>query len=124
MWSALVAVLGVLGTAGLARRLAAARSDREPGAYWLLGLAAFGPAALIEFVGLLGMAAGDGGAPRGFFIAPAGLGLLGVIGTDVWVRRLGDSGRPRAALTYWLLGALALAPAWLVAWLLRASVRP
>ena len=124
MWSALVAVLGVLGTAGLARRLAAARSDREPGVYWLLGLAAFGPAALIEFVGLLGLAGGDGGAPRGFFMAPAGLGLLGVIGTDVWVRRLGASGRPRAALAYWLLGAVALAPAWLVGVLLRVSVRP
>ena len=124
MWSALVAVLGVLGTAGLAKRLAAARVDREPGVYWLVGLAAFGPAALIEFVGLLGTAGGDGGAPRGFFMAPVGFGLLGVIGTDVWVRRLGESGRSHPALTYWLFGALALAPAWVIGWLLRASVRP
>jgi hypothetical protein len=123
MWSALVAVVGVLATAGLARRQAA-RPEREPFAGWLLGLAAFGPAALVEFIALLGVAAGEGGAPRGFFMAPVGVGLLGVIGTDAWARRLRESGAPRAALVYWLLGALALLPAWLAGLLLRLSVRP
>jgi hypothetical protein len=120
MWSALVAVVGVLATAGLARRQA--RPDREPWTCWLLGLAAFGPAALVEFIALLGVAAGEGGAPRGFFMAPVGVGLLGVIGTDVWARRLRESGSPRAALACWLLGALALAPAWLAGLFLRLSV--
>jgi hypothetical protein len=123
MWSALVAVVGVLVSGGLARRLAAG-PGREPGAGWLLGLAAFGPAALVEFIALLGMAGGDGTAPRGFFMAPVAAGLLGVIGSDAWARRLRDSGRPRAALAAWVLGALALAPAWLVGLLLRLSARP
>jgi hypothetical protein len=123
MWSALVAVAGVVATGWLARRQAA-RPGGEPGAAWLLGLGAFGPAALVEFIALVGVAGGDGGAPRGFFMAPVGVGLLGVIGTDVWVRRLRESRGPRATWTCWLLGALALAPAWLVGLLLRISVRP
>lgn len=113
--SMIAALLGVLAGAGGV--LALRGSDRNPHLYWLLGLVALCPAWAIVFVGLLGPAPGlrlEAGLIVAFVLSSAA-GLLGVILTEAAVRRLGESGAARRPALYWLLGVVALAPAWVIA---------
>jgi hypothetical protein len=86
--SAFAAVLGVVITSMIIRRLRAAGSEMEPEFYWALGLGAITPAWLVAFRSLLEPEAAAGGRLKLFFMAAIGVGLAGVITTDVLVRRL------------------------------------
>jgi cytochrome c oxidase assembly factor CtaG len=118
--------LGLLGTwlglKGLSRR----QSPPGPTLAWTLGLAALLPAWLLSFVGLLGPSTGERPEPSlaMAFILSSSAGLLGVILSDAAVRRLGNSEREHRSDTYWLLGVVALLPAWVIALLGLAWTRP
>lgn len=123
-WSILAGLLGVLGTGGgmlyLARRGFPQRSEL----YWLLGITALLPAWLIAFLDLLGRSSG----PRPekalslSWILTTSVALLGVIVTDQVVKRLRESGRDRRPVIYWLLGVVALLPAWGIALLALSRI--
>lgn len=124
--SVLAGVLGVLGTGGGMMWFARRQSPRGPIFYWVLGLAALLPAWLIGFVGLLGSSMGERPEPSLSvpFILSSSAALLGVILTDAAVGRLRGSVRERRPVTYWLLGVIALLPAWGIALLSLTWTRP
>ncbi len=112
MWSVLTGVAGVFATWA-----ALAYLEKEPRHYWFLGLAGLFPAWLIAFLGLL-QPVTQGAAdvplpPRALF--SSGAALLGVIVTDYLLRQSQKSGLALRAVTYWLLGLIALLPAWCIA---------
>jgi hypothetical protein len=113
-WSVVIGLVGMLATWGATRALGARESSPRPHLHWSLGLAALGPAWLVAFVGLLGSS--PTGRPEASlsasFIVSSSVALLGIILSDGAVRRLRESGRVYPAVTYWLLGAAALVPAW------------
>jgi hypothetical protein len=80
---------------------------------WLLGLLGVLPGWVVAFEGLLGLVEAPVGPVRLAFVGASAGGLVGVIVTDVVVRRLRAT-RARPATIYWLLGLLAMTPAWLV----------
>lgn len=85
--------------------------------YWLFGLASLFPAWLISFLALLQpitQSAADAPLPpRALF--SSGVGLAGIIATDYLLRQLQKSGRSLRPLIYWLVGLMALLPAWCIA---------
>jgi hypothetical protein len=85
-----------------------------------VGLPALLPAWLIAFLSLLGGAGSAQGAPRTAFLGASAAAILGVLASDGLFAR--EERRPGGArvLVCWLLGAAALAPAWLVALILAA----
>ncbi len=112
MWSILTGVAGVFATWA-----ALACLEKEPRYYWFLGLAGFFPAWLIAFLGLL-QPVTQGAAdvplpPRALF--SSGAALLGVIVTDYLLRQLQKSGLGLRPVTYWIIGLVALLPAWCIA---------
>jgi hypothetical protein len=121
MASVLVALVGLLASGLVALRL---RSGIAAERQWLVGLGAFAPAWLVEFVRMIDAAEAPTAGSRLPFVGAVGLAILGVIVTDAIVRRLGESPRRRPALVHWLLGVGALGPAWLLALLARAWVAP
>lgn len=116
-WSVLAGVLGVLGTGVGTTYLSRGSVDRPPTPYWLLGIAALLPAWLIAFLDLLTRSSGP--RPEKALIAAwilsSSLALLGVIVTDAVLMRLRESGRDHRPVACWLLGAVALIPAWGIA---------
>ena len=115
-WSLVVGIVGVLGTGAAVRRLQAKNSGRELRHYWLLGAGALFPAWLIAFLGLLQPATKqpvDVPLPPQALLS-SGAALLGLIATDYLLRRLQKPGANSSPLTCWLLGCLALVPAWIV----------
>lgn len=120
------AVVGLLATWGAMARFGQRPSPSGPVRYWLLGLGGLAPAWLIAFLGLLGpspMGRAEGVLGASFLVSSAAA-LLGVIVTDGAVRRLRESGRDHAPLTYWLLGVAAIGPAWGAALLGLLWTRP
>lgn len=122
LWSLALVGLGLAvsrwGATALARRAAGA----VPRATWLAGLPALAPAWLVCFVSLLGGAGSAQGAPRTAFLGASAAAILGVLASDGLFTR--EERRPGGArpLVCWLLGAAALAPAWLVALILTARL--
>jgi hypothetical protein len=116
-WSILAGVLGLLGTGVATAYLSTRSSARREAICWFLGIAALLPAWLVAFLDLLGRATGP--RPEKFltaaWILSSSAGLLGVIATDTLLKRLRESGRGRRPATYWLLGVVALLPAWGIA---------
>ena len=51
--------------------------------------------------------------PRALFSSV--VALIGVIATDYLLRRLQKSGHTLSLVTYWIIGVIALVPAWLIA---------
>lgn len=109
----IIAAVGVCASGAAALYL----KNREPRHYWLLGLAGLFPAWLITFLTLIEPATRSAVEvplpPRALFSSSAG--LLGVIATDYLLRTLPKSGRVLTPLTCWMMGWLALVPAWLIA---------
>lgn len=113
MGSIVIGAVGVLGTA-----VAMAYLKKEPRHCWFLGLAGLFPAWLIAFLGLLqpvtqGAAADVPLPPRALF--SSGAALLGIIITDYLLRRMQISGLALRAVIYWIIGLVALLPAWCIA---------
>lgn len=117
MWSAVVGIVGVLGSGISAFFLRRWRPGPSPGRYWLCGLAALLPAWLISLLALLGQWTGQGPnapMPPSVILSSSGA-LVGVIVTDWAVRRLDGKGSLHHPLTYWLLGVISFLPAWAIA---------
>jgi hypothetical protein len=81
---------------------------------WVLGLAGLFPAWLFAFLTLIDPASRSVVdiplPPRA--LMSSGAGLLGVIATDYYLRRSGGAVKP---MNGWMLGWVALLPAWLIA---------
>jgi hypothetical protein len=121
--STLAALLGLVITSMIVRRLRASNGKREPEIYWALGLAAMTPAWVLAFQGLLQPGAAVGGRLKLFFMAAIGIGLAGVITTDLLVRRLRATGVRASPLTLWLLGVVAFLPTWVLTLFGRSWLR-
>jgi hypothetical protein len=113
-WSVALGFLGVVATGLVATRFRRTPDHFGPQAYWGIGLAALFPAWLVVFLSLLGGVSLEPGLANRLWVLSSAAGLLGVILTDGVTRRLHTAG-PRSPVTYWLLGVVALLPAWLVA---------
>lgn len=117
MLSWVVGAVGVLASGAAIPHLGKRIPESKPHHYWFLGLAGLFPAWLIAFLNLLEPVAREAGdvplPPRALF--SSAVGLLGIIATDYLLRRFQKSGGAFPPLAYWLLGGLALLPAWLIA---------
>ena len=117
MASILVGAVGVLGSGAAACYLKGRASEWRPQHYWFLGLAGLFPAWLVAFLGLLQPLTKETAEaplpPRALF--SSAVALIGVIATDYLLRRLQKSGHTLPLVTYWIIGVIALVPAWLIA---------
>jgi hypothetical protein len=124
LWSLGLAIMGLAASRWGARALARRVPTPTPRNLWVAGLPALLLAWLVPFVALLNASGTAEGLPRKAFMVASAAAILGVLGSD-WLinreERLHSAGRP---LVSWLLGAAALAPAWLVALLLAARLGP
>ena len=100
------------------------RRPRPPALQWLAGLPALLPAWLLPFVSLLNAVGTAEGPPRKAFMVASAAAILGVLGSDWLINREERRGPAARPLRWWLIGAAALAPAWLVALLLATSLAP
>ncbi len=125
-WSILAGLLGILGTGVAMASLTRREASPRPEIPWLVGIAALFPAWLLAFLDLLGRSSG----PRPekvlslSWILTSSVALLGVIATDQIVKRLRESGRTRHPGIYWLLGVVALLPAWGIALFALSRIPP
>ena len=115
--STIAGVLGLLGSGVLTAHLRRRHPLRPLGSYWVLGLIGLLPGWLVAFWGLLGPSVGR---PRPgsevAWILSSTAGLLGVIVTDaIASRRRAGPNDPGLVRDQWLLGVIALAPAWIIA---------
>jgi hypothetical protein len=121
LWSLGLAVVGLVlsrvGARALARRAAS-----TPRVLWVTGLPALLLAWLVPFVSLLNASGTAEGPPRKAFMVASAAAILGVLGSDWLINREEKQGSAARPLVSWLLGAAALAPAWLVALLLAARL--
>jgi hypothetical protein len=119
LWSLGLAVVGLVlsrvGARALARRAAS-----TPRVLWVTGLPALLLAWLVPFVSLLNASGTAEGPPRKAFMVASAAAILGVLGSDWLINREEKQGSAARPVVSWLLGAAALAPAWLVALLLAA----
>jgi hypothetical protein len=83
---------------------------------WLVGLAGLFPAWLIAFLTVIQPASQSAVdvplPPRALF--SSAIGLIGIIVTDYLLRRAQQSGRELSPFAWWVIGWLALVPAWLI----------
>src|SRR4030095_6069346 len=118
--SIILGVLGLFATGVVMPYLSRWGSNWGPRQHWLVGVIALFSAWLIAFLGLLpspGAPEYDP-LPRSALLSSV-VALLGVVFTDTAVRRLDKSGYSHSPFTYWLLGAIGLLSAWVVAlWIL------
>ena len=122
LWSLGLSVVGLVasrvGASALARRAPAP----TPRILWVIGLPALLLAWLVPFVSLLNASGSAEGPPRKTFMVASAAAILGVLGSDWLINREEARGSAARPLVSWLLGAAALAPAWLVALLLAARL--
>ncbi len=122
LWSFALAVLGLAASRWGASVLARRAPPATPRAQWLAGLPALLPAWLLPFVSLLNAVGTAEGPPRKAFMVASAAAILGVLGSD-WLINREERRLPAARpLRWWLIGAAALAPAWLVALLLATRL--
>ena len=122
LWSLGLAVAGLLVSRVGARALTRRAPAPTPRVLWVTGLPALVLAWLIPFVSLLNASGSAEGPPRKAFMVASAAAILGVLGSDWLINREEARGSAARPLVSWLLGAAALAPAWLVALLLAASL--
>ncbi len=116
-WSIIIGMLGLLVTRVATTRLSLQMPHPISRRCWLLGLASLFPGWIVSFIGLLGSSVGspsEASLPQPVILSSSAA-LFGVILGDFLMRRLEISARSYPGLTYWLLGAVSLVPAWLIA---------
>lgn len=116
-WSVVIGILGICGTGAWMAYHRRQQTHEEPQRHWLMGLAGLLPAWFLAFVGLLGSLSEQGvnvSQPLAALFS-SGAGLLGIVLTDAALKRLHASERTRRPMIYWLLGVVALVPAWCIA---------
>jgi len=121
LWSLGLAVMG-LALSRVGARALARRAAPSPRVLWVTGLPALLLAWLVPFVSLLNASGTAEGPPRKAFMVASAAAILGVLGSDWLINREEKQGSAARPLVSWLLGAAALAPAWLVALLLAARL--
>jgi hypothetical protein len=121
LWSLGLAVVGLAVSRWGARALVR-RPASTPRVLWVSGLPALLLAWLVPFVSLLNASGSAEGPPRKAFMVASAAAILGVLGSDWLINREEKQGSVSRPLVSWLLGAAALAPAWLVALLLAARL--
>jgi hypothetical protein len=124
LWSFALAVLGLAGSRWGATVLARRVPGATPRAQWLAGLLALLPAWFLPFVSLLNAVGTAEGPPRKAFMVASAAAILGVLGSDWLINREERGGPAARPLRWWLIGAAALVPAWLVALILATSPAP
>ena len=122
LWSFGLAVAGLAASRWGARLLAQRAAGPTPRVLWVSGLPALLLAWLVPFVSLLNASGTADGPPRKAFMVASASAILGVLGSDWLINREEKRGSAARPLVSWLLGATALAPAWLVALILAARV--
>jgi hypothetical protein len=122
LWSLGLAVVGLAASRWSTRALARRASGPTPRGLWVTGLPALLLAWLVPFVSLLNASGTAEGPPRKAFMVASAAAILGVLGSDWLINREEKQGSAARPLVSWLLGAAALAPAWLVALLLAARL--
>ena len=122
LWSFALAVLGLAASRWGATALCRQAPSATPRAMWVAGLPALLAAWFLPFVSLLNAAGTAEGPPRKAFMVASAAAILGVLGSDWLIAREEKRGSAARPLVSWLLGAAALAPAWLVALLLAARL--
>lgn len=117
MGSLITGIVGILGSGVALFYLQGKVPNWRPQQSWLLGLAGLFPAWLIAFLNMLQPASQSAVdvplPPRALF--SSAVGLMGVIATDYLLRRLQRSGRILPPVACWIIGWVALLPAWLIA---------
>jgi hypothetical protein len=122
LWSLGLAMAGLAASRGGATAFARRTPPPSPRTLWVLGLPALLLAWLFPFVSLLNAAGTAEGPPRKAFMVASAAAILGVLGSDWLIAREEKRGSAARPFVGWLLGAAALAPAWLVALLLAARL--
>jgi hypothetical protein len=121
-WSLGLAVAGLAASRWGVMLLARRRPLPTPRVLWVAGLPALLLAWLFPFVSLLNAAGTAEGPPRKAFMVASAAAILGVLGSDWLINREEKRGSAARPVVSWLLGAAALAPAWMVALLLAARL--
>lgn len=112
-WSVVAAALGICGTGAFVADPNSQWPRQSPERCWFLGMAALFPAWLIAFLGVLAPAGGS--MPRFVLISASSTPLLGIIITDMVIRRVREGNKVRRPVTYWFLGVAAILPGWGIA---------
>jgi hypothetical protein len=113
LWSLGLALVGIAGSACGAR--AVARRSPTPRFMWVTGVPALLLAWLVPLVSLLNAAGTVEGPPRKAFMIASAAAILGVLGSDWLINREEKQRAAPRPFVWWLVGAAALAPAWVVA---------
>lgn len=108
--SVVVGLVGIYGSWTLVSHRG--RQRRPEATDWVLGVVSLVPAWLVAFWGLLGPSTGW---PRAGWMSSTAAGLLGAILTDARARRLREAPEGSHPWAQWLLGVIALMPAWIIA---------
>ena len=124
LWSLALAAIGLAASRSGAKALARRATAPTPRNLWVAGLPALLLAWLVPFVSLLNASGTAEGPSRRAFMAASAAAILGVLGSDWLINREERRRAPARPLVSWLLGAAALAPAWLVALFLAARLGP
>ena len=122
LWSLGLSVVGLVASRVGASAFARRSPAPTPRVLWVTGLPALLLAWLVPFVSLLNASGSAEGPPRKAFMVASAAAILGVLGSDWLINREEARGSAARPLVSWLLGAAALAPAWLVALLLAARL--
>ena len=122
LWSLAFGIVGVAVSRWGARALARRGSPPTPRALWVVGLPALLFAWIVPFVALLNASGTIEGPPRKTFMGASAVAILGVLVSDWLINREEKRESVRRPLVSWLLGVVALVPAWLVALILAALI--
>jgi hypothetical protein len=122
LWSLGLALVGIAGSAWGARAVARRSPVPTPRIMWVTGVPALLLAWLVPLVSLLNAAGTAEGPSRKAFMIASAAAILGVLGSDWLINREEKQRAAARPFAWWLVGAAALAPAWLVALALVARL--
>jgi hypothetical protein len=122
VWSLGFALVGLAVSRWGARTVERRVAPPTPRVLWVVGLPALLLAWLVPFIALLNASGTIEGPPRKAFMAASAAAILGVLGSDWLITREEKRVEPTRSFVWWVLGALALVPAWLAALLLAARM--